>query len=64
MDVAKILIKMIKKTENYEKWITYVEDRPFNDERYYISNQKLKDLGWTITIDLLSGLEILVNEYL
>ena len=64
MDVAKILIKLIKKTENYEKWITYVEDRPFNDQRYYISNQKLKDLGWTITTDLLSGLEILVNEYL
>tara|TARA_Y100000591_G_scaffold333401_1_gene377233 strand:- start:13528 stop:14499 length:972 start_codon:yes stop_codon:yes gene_type:complete len=63
MDVAKILIKMIKKTENYDKWITYVEDRPFNDQRYYISNQKLKDLGWNITIDFLSGLEILVNEY-
>ena len=43
--------------------LRYAEDRPFNDERYYI-NQKLKDLGWTITIDLLSGLEILVNEYL
>ena len=49
MDVAKILIKLIKKTENYEKWIRYVEDRPFNDQRYYIFNQKLKDLGWTIT---------------
>ena len=64
MDVAKILIKMIKKTENYDEWITYVEDRPFNDQRYYISNQKLKDLGWNITIDFSKGLEKLVNEYL
>ena len=64
MDVAKILIKMIKKTENYDQWITYVEDRPFNDQRYYISNQKLKDLGWNITIDFLNGLENLVNDYL
>ena len=64
MDVAKILIKMIKKTENYDEWITYVEDRPFNDKRYYISNQKLKDLGWKITIDFLNGLENLVNDYL
>ena len=64
MDVAKILIKMIKKTENYDEWITYVEDRPFNDQRYYISNQKLKDLGWNITIDFLNGLENLVNDYL
>lgn len=64
MDVAKILIKMIKKTENYDEWIEYIEDRPFNDQRYYISNQKLKDLGWNITIDFLNGLESLVNEYL
>ena len=64
MDVAKILIKMIKKTENYDKWVTYVEDRPFNDQRYYISNQKLKDLGWNITIDFLNGLENLVNDCL
>lgn len=48
MDVAKHLIKQIKNTEDYEQWIEYVKDRPFNDKRYYISNRKLKDLGWTI----------------
>ena len=48
MDVAKILIKLIKNTDEYDKWIEYVEDRPFNDQRYYISNKKLKDLGWSI----------------
>ena len=48
MDVAKILIKLIKNTDNYDEWIEYVADRPFNDQRYYISNQKLKDLGWNI----------------
>ena len=64
MDVAKILIKMIKKTENYDEWISYVEDRPFNDQRYYISNKKLKDLGWNIKINFLNGLENLVNDYL
>ncbi len=59
-DVAKILIKLIKNTENYEEWIEYIEDRPFNDQRYYISNQKLKDLGWEISIDLLTGLKKLI----
>lgn len=49
MEVAKNLIKMIKNTENYDDWIEYIEDRPFNDQRYYISNQKLKDLGWSIS---------------
>jgi len=56
MDIAKILIKMIKKTENYEEWIEYIEDRPYNDQRYYISNQKVRDLGWSIDIDLMTGL--------
>jgi len=63
LDVAKILIKMMKKTENYETWITHVEDRPFNDQRYYISNQKIKDLGWSIHMDFMRGLTELVNEY-
>jgi len=60
MDVAKILIKMIKKTENYDEWIEYVEDRPFNDQRYYISNQKLKDLGWVVKKEFISGLKNLI----
>jgi dTDP-glucose 4,6-dehydratase len=60
MIVAKILIKMIKKTENYDDWIEYIEDRPFNDQRYYISNQKLKDLGWVIKKEFISGLKSLI----
>ena len=60
MDIAKILIGIIKKTDNYEKWIEYIEDRPFNDMRYYISNIKLKNLGWTINTNLLDGLNELV----
>merc|ERR1711976_328407 len=31
-----------------DEWIEYIKDRPYNDKRYYISNQKLKDLGWDI----------------
>lgn len=46
MDVTKLMIKTIKKTEKYENWITYIDDRPFNDSRYYISSEKLKSLGW------------------
>ena len=60
MDVAKILIKMIKKTDNYDEWIEYIEDRPFNDQRYYISNQKLKNLGWTIKKEFISGLKEII----
>ena len=62
IDIAKLLIKYIKKTEDYENWIEYIEDRPYNDMRYYISNQKLKDLGWKIEIDLFTGLMDLIHQ--
>ena len=60
LHVAKILIKKIQNTEDYEKWITYIEDRPFNDKRYYISNQKLRDLGWNISVSFNKGINMLV----
>ena len=61
MDIATILIKLVKGTSaNIEDWIEFVEDRPFNDQRYYISNKKVRDLGWSIKVDLMSGLKELV----
>lgn len=60
LDLGKKLIKMIKNTEDYDVWIDYIEDRPFNDKRYFISNQKLKDLGWEITINFDEGLKNLI----
>jgi len=60
LEVAKLLIEKIKNTKEHNDWITYIEDRPFNDKRYYISNQKIKDLGWSIDIDFENG----INELL
>ena len=60
LDVAKLLIKKIKLTDNYNDWITYIEDRPFNDKRYYISNKKVKDLGWSINIKFEEGINMLI----
>ena len=62
MEVAKLLIQMIKNTDDYDKWIEYIDDRPYNDQRYYISNQKIKDLGWEIKIKFEEGLYDLVNN--
>ena len=47
---------MLKPGEHVDKWISWIEDRPFNDSRYYISNSKLKELGWEPKIDLFDGL--------
>ena len=60
LQVAKLLIEQIKNTSKYEKWITYIDDRPFNDLRYYISNHKLKNLGWRITMDFDKGIKMLL----
>jgi UDP-glucose 4,6-dehydratase len=61
LEVAKILIGMIKRDDvNCDDWIEYIPDRPFNDARYYISNAKLKNLGWDIRIGFLGGLKKLV----
>lgn len=62
MEVAKLLIRLIKNTQDYESWITYIEDRPFNDQRYYISNQKLRDLGWSIKVKFEDGISELVKD--
>ena len=60
--VAQLLIEKIKQTKDYGKWITYIEDRPFNDKRYYISNQKVKDLGWTIEKEFDTGLDEVIEK--
>lgn len=62
MEIAKILIETICHTREYDSWITYIEDRPFNDQRYYISNEKLRALGWKVTINLLDGIKDLLHD--
>lgn len=49
-EIAEMLIKLLKPNEPYYNWIEYVIDRPFNDKRYFITNEKIKKLGWEQTI--------------
>ena len=60
LDVSKLLVKIIKKDDNYNKYLKFVEDRPFNDRRYFITNNKLKDLGWIQKIGFSDGIKTLV----
>jgi dTDP-glucose 4,6-dehydratase len=62
LQIAHILIEKIKQTTSHNEWITYIEDRPFNDKRYYISNEKVKKLGWTIDTDFDNGINELINK--
>jgi dTDP-glucose 4,6-dehydratase len=66
LQVAKMLIRKIINVDNDDivsisKYIEYIEDRPFNDKRYYISNNKLKKLGWNITVDFETGINELIK---
>jgi dTDP-glucose 4,6-dehydratase len=47
MEVTQVAIETLKGTNDYDAWIEYVEDRPFNDRRYHICSKKLKALGWS-----------------
>ncbi len=62
-EVSEILIRLIKNLnlENINDYITYIDDRPFNDQRYYINNKKLKDLGWTVKIKFMDGLKHMID---
>lgn len=61
MQVALMLIKLIKPNEtDLRYWIKFIEDRPFNDSRYFINNQKLLDLGWEIKVKFEEGLSKLI----
>ena len=56
-----MLIQKIKNTDLYEEYIEYIEDRPFNDKRYYISNEKIKKLGWNIEENFDKGIDELIE---
>ena len=43
--------------------IEFVEDRPFNDVRYYISSTKLHGLGWAPEVGFEEGLQRTVDWY-
>jgi dTDP-glucose 4,6-dehydratase len=62
LQIAHMLISKVKKTIDHNKWIKYIEDRPFNDKRYYISNEKVKQLGWTIDVEFDKGIDELIEK--
>ena len=64
LNLAKKIIKLIKKSDDYDNHIVYINDRDFNDKRYYISDDKIKLLGWNRKIELDDGLNRTINYYM
>ena len=60
MEITQKIVKYLYNEDNVKNYIEFVEDRPFNDFRYSINNEKLKNLGWKEVIDFEEGLKKLV----
>ena len=48
---------------NPEEFLEYVEDRAFNDRRYFVDSSKLEELGWRQEIEWDVGLRETVDWY-
>lgn len=62
-DLAKYIIQKIKNDGEYEKYIEYVKDRPFNDCRYSVDTRKIEELGWKPKKTLEAGMDEVISWY-
>ncbi len=61
IDVAKLILKHMKKPESL---IKYVEDRPGHDFRYSLNWDQIRKLGWKPKMKFEDGLKKTVDWYL
>lgn len=65
LEIAKLVLDKIKKTAyTFENELEFIEDRPYNDLRYYISNDKLKHLGWKQLVYVPDGIHNYIQTQL
>ena len=62
-DIARQLLKRFYPQENLKDWIKLVTDRNFNDCRYYVNCDRLKNLGWKQEIDFETGIQKTISWY-
>ena len=62
-EITSHLISIFKSGQSIDDWIEYVKDRDFNDQRYYISSDKLAALGWQPSVSIHEGLELTSEWY-
>jgi UDP-glucose 4,6-dehydratase len=64
IDLAKVLLRKIHGSEVVlENWITHIEDRNFNDSRYWIRSEPLARLGWQQKVGFEDGLDRTIEWY-
>jgi dTDP-D-glucose 4,6-dehydratase len=64
LEVAQRLVKALKPDcSDPKEHISFVGDRAFNDVRYYISSDKLHQLGWAPKMSFEEGLQKTIDWY-
>jgi dTDP-glucose 4,6-dehydratase len=63
LDILRILVKKILDRDDYENFIDYVPDRPFNDFRYKIDYSNLTEIGWQQTVEFEDGINRTIQWY-
>jgi dTDP-glucose 4,6-dehydratase len=62
-EIAERLIHLIYPNDSVDKWTVRVPDRPFNDCRYFIDDQKVRGLGYVPMFkDFNKNLRMLIEE--
>lgn len=61
-DVTEKLCEIVKGRPICSEDVVLVEDRHFNDQRYWISNDKIRALGWTPKVNLETGLRLTLES--
>ncbi|RYO92430.1 hypothetical protein DL764_008137 [Monosporascus ibericus] len=67
IDLCRLLLKELRipneNTQDFDKWVKYTQDRPFNDHRYAVDGTKLRQLGWKQKTPFAEGLRTTVGWY-
>lgn len=62
-ELAERMLAIMKPGEDISEWIEYIEDRHFNDQRYWIQSEPLRRLGWKQRVDFDKGLRETIDWF-
>ena len=62
-ELARTLVTSIRPAASFEESLTFIEDRHFNDKRYWIESKPLAALGWRQKVPFAEGLAATVDWY-
>ena len=63
LEIAVTLLEYFNLVDKKDQYLTFVQDRLFNDKRYAINSQKLHDLGWYPEVPFKQGIKITIDWY-